>query len=134
MAERHMTEIEWREAIDPRLMLRFLQGRIGARELMLFAYSCCDRIRGLIREPGSLRALAVLRCVIDGHAQGSEIEVEIKEAQQAVRVAVHAFCVPILGEAEFNREIRMMRTGPDPFEIMASADPDYLAASAVLYA
>ena len=50
-----------------------------------------------------------------------------EEAQQAVWLAVREFCVPILGEEEFNRRIRMARTGPDEFEMMASVDPVYLA-------
>jgi hypothetical protein len=53
-----------------------------------------------------------------------------EEAQQAVWLAVREFCVPLLGEEELNRRIRMARTGPDEFEMMASADPVYLAAEA----
>ena len=45
-----------------------------------------------------------------------------------------AFCVPILGEEEFNRRIRMLRSGPDLFEQMASVDPAYLAAEAAKFA
>jgi hypothetical protein len=53
-----------------------------------------------------------------------------EEAQQAVWLAVRAFCVPILGEEEFNRRIRMAPTGPDEFEMMAAVDPVYLASEA----
>ena len=128
-----MTEAEWREAQDPHSMRRLLQGA-SQRDLMFFAYSCCDRIRGLIRDRRSLEALAVLQRVIEGQAQRDELESAAEEAQQAVWVAVRAVCVSQLGEAEYEQQLRIARTGPDPFEQMASADPDYLAASAVLCA
>jgi hypothetical protein len=78
--------------------------------------------------------LDVLGGKIDGQSQSEEDERAIHEAQLAVWVAVRKVCVLLLGEEEFEREIRMARTGPDPFELMASSDADYLAASAVLIA
>jgi hypothetical protein len=125
-----MTEQEWQEAVDPRPMLRWLGDRIGAREAMLFACACCTRIRPLIRDPRSVRALQVLERAMTEGVDGSVIGAAAEEAQQAAWLAVREFCVPILGEEEFNRRIRMARTGPDEFELMASADSVYLAAEA----
>ncbi len=62
------------------------------------------------------------------------IDKAAEEAQQAAWLAVREFCVPILGEQEFNHRIRMARTGPDEFELMACIDPVYLAAEATRYA
>jgi hypothetical protein len=129
-----MTEQEWQEAIDPRPMLRWLSSRIGAREAMRFAYSCCDRVRALIHDPRSVRALDVLQLAITEGVDRSVIHAVATEAQQAAWLAVRVFCVPILGEEEFNRRIRMARTGPDEFERMASVDPVYLAAEAAKHA
>ena len=72
--------------------------------------------------------------VLDELGEGEQGEASIgaaaEEAQQAVWLAVREFGVPILGEGEFNRRIRMARTGPDEFERMASVDPAYLVAAA----
>ena len=129
-----MTEAGWRESVDPRPMLRLLEGKISPRVLMRFALGCCERVRDLIRDRRSQDALAVLRRTIDGQARDDELERAAEDAQRAVSEAVRAFCVGHLGEAEFERQVRMLRTGPDQFEVMASADPTYLTASAVLSA
>jgi hypothetical protein len=106
-----MTEQEWQEAIDPRPMLRWLSSRIGAREAMRFAYSCCDRVRALIHDPRSVRALDVLQLAITEGVDRSVIHAVATEAQQAAWLAVRVFCVPILGEEEFNRPGRIRADG-----------------------
>jgi hypothetical protein len=42
-----------------------------------------------------------------------------------------AACVAELGEQEFGRAVRQMRSGPDPFEALASKVPSYNALVAV---
>src|SRR4051812_20081663 len=108
-----MTEAGWRESVDPRPMLRLLEGKVSPRALMLFTLGCCERVRDLIRDRRSQDALAVFRRTIDGQARDHELERAADEAQQAVSESVRAFCVGYLGEAEFERQIRMLRTGPD---------------------
>jgi hypothetical protein len=126
-----VTEREWQEAVNPLPMLRWLGDRIGAREAICFASSCCARVRPLIRDPRSVQALEVLERAMSGVVDQSTIDVAAEQAQQAAWLAVREFCVPLLGEEEFNRRIKMVRTGPDEFEMMASVDPAYLATEAV---
>ncbi len=129
-----MTEVEWRVAIDPTPMLRSLPENAGSSDLCLFACACCDRIRRLMQDPRSMRAVELLRGAVQGGARREEIEHAIREADAAVAQAVVAVCVPILGEQEFARQIRIMRSGPDPFEMMAAHDPAYNAAQAAAFA
>jgi hypothetical protein len=129
-----MTDVEWRVATDPTPMLRSLPGNAGSSDICFFVCACCDRIRRLMQDPRSVRAVELLRGAARGGASREEIEHSIREADIAVSQAVRAVCVPILGEQEFAREIRMMRSGPDPFEMMAAHDPAYNAAQAAAFA
>ena len=104
-----MTEQEWQTCTDPDRMLRQLIGpRIGRRllaflglqrgrnrewqyrpserKLRLFAATCCSRIRSLLRDERSWRAVETSAAYADGRASDEEL----RAAQQAAWVATRA--------------------------------------------
>jgi hypothetical protein len=129
-----MNEAEWGQAADPSLMVLFLGEKATPGELALFAAACCERIRPLLADPRSFRALEVLNRHADGGEERELIANAIRQADRAVGQTIRAVCVPILGEAEFERQARQARTGPDPFEMMAHHDPAFNAAQAAAFA
>jgi hypothetical protein len=112
-------------------MLFSLCDKSRAKELALFAATCCDRIRPLLVDSRSVRALEMLRRALDGAATGEEVENAAREADDAMYQAMETIGVALLGREEYDRLTRKTRTGPFAFEVAATRDPLYLAAEAV---
>ena len=79
-----MTEAEWLNSVDSRVMLDFLRaaGRVDGRKLRLFAVACCRRTEGcLIAETRAL--LEVAERVADGKADEQERKTRRDAAMRA---------------------------------------------------
>ena len=129
-----MTPAEWTEATDPRPMLRSLPEGEFRRELVLFACGCCDRLGCLLSDPRSVSSLEVVRRAADGRADSPEIDTAVRVADLAAQEAIWAFCTSLFGAEERRTRRRQLSSGPDPFEMMAAADPASNAARAVAWA
>lgn len=77
-----LSESEWRESGDPRLLLDFLRNKITNRQLSLFSVACCRRAWTLLA-PASKAAIEATERFVDGH---------LSEEQQgmAVQAAIDA--------------------------------------------
>jgi biotin carboxyl carrier protein len=69
-----MTEQEWLECTDPTLMLAFLRWKVSDRKFQLFASACCRRIRHLLADERSHRAIDVTERLADGLANHKAFE------------------------------------------------------------
>ncbi len=129
-----MTKLEWLECLDSYLKLHLLSETTKTSERIRFVSACCGRVRFHIHDIRSLRALEILEIATTTEVDQITLDAAIEETQQAADFAVGQFCLSVLGEEEFKRNIRMLRSGPDPFEQMASVDPTFLATRTVNYA
>jgi hypothetical protein len=75
-----LTEAQWKEAGDPRVLLDFLRDKISNRKLNLFAVACCRRAWTLLARPCQAAIEATERFV-DGHLseeqQGASVQAAI---------------------------------------------------------
>ena len=69
-----MTENVWRDCGNLYAMLTFVQSRLSARKLGLFAVACCRRISRHFRDPRSIAALDVNELYADGLVTVEELE------------------------------------------------------------
>lgn len=79
-----MTATEWAECADPTAMLTFLEGRVGERQLRLFACACCRAVWPLIRVAECLQAVETAERFADGLADESELQADAKAAEDAM--------------------------------------------------
>ena len=63
-----MTEAEWLNCTNSKLMLAFLRGKASERKLRLFACACCRRIWHLLTDARSRKAIEVAEQSADGWA------------------------------------------------------------------
>jgi hypothetical protein len=68
-----MTEVEWLACADPEPMLVFLRDKASDRRRRLFAVACCRRIRHLMSDDWSLRAVDVAERLADDLAANDEV-------------------------------------------------------------
>src|SRR5215475_5478236 len=80
-----MTEQEWLEATDPKLMLEFRRGKASERKLRLFAVACCRSIWELIGDDDR----EVVE-VAEGYAEGLYGEEAIAEARQRTVISTRS--------------------------------------------
>jgi hypothetical protein len=88
-----MTEQEWLECVDPRLMLEYLRDKASDRKLRLFTVACCRHIAAYTNheEWGSQTnshikmALATSERYADGQVDGSEWQRARERAEKAIR-------------------------------------------------
>ena len=71
-----MTEDDWWNATDPRLMLDFLQttGQLSDRKARLFAVACCRRIWDRIPESCNRDALVAVEELLEGKLPPEAVE------------------------------------------------------------
>jgi hypothetical protein len=77
-----MTEAEWLDCTDPKLMLEFLRGKASERKLRLFAVGCCRRVRGLLTSEKSRKAVEVAERYVDGQTGQSELLGAVRGAER----------------------------------------------------
>jgi hypothetical protein len=77
-----MTEQEWLDCTDPKLMLEFLRGKASERKLRLFAVGCCRRVRGLLTSEKSRKAVEVAERYVDGQTGQSELLAAVRGAER----------------------------------------------------
>jgi hypothetical protein len=88
-----MTEAEWLACADPEPLLLFLKGRSSDRKFRLFAYACIRRMRNVLEDERSRRAVELAELAADGLATEDQV-------RQAVTGSVRAYIVaPIVGQA-----------------------------------
>src|SRR4051794_37233747 len=79
-ATAQLTEAQWEEAGDPRVLLDFLRDKISNRQLNLFAIACCRRAWTLLVRP-SQAAIEATERFVDGHLseekQGAAVQAAI---------------------------------------------------------
>ncbi|WP_406696359.1 hypothetical protein V5E97_35740 [Singulisphaera sp. Ch08] len=68
-----MTELDWFTCADPQALVAFLEGRVDARKLRLFAAACCGRIQDLFDGDRDRDALVVIEGYADGRADQTEL-------------------------------------------------------------
>ena len=71
-----MNQCDWSGSTDADAMLDWLagSGRATGRKLRLFAAACCRRLRHLLTDPRSRRAVEVAERFADGLAGGRELK------------------------------------------------------------
>jgi hypothetical protein len=69
-----VTEQEWLAGADPESMLAFLRERASARKFRLFACACCHRIRPLMGDERSWRAVLAAEAFADGRVPEQAFE------------------------------------------------------------
>src|SRR5262245_36892620 len=86
-----MTEQEWAECTDPKLMLEHLKGKVSDRKMRLFAIACCGRIRDRITDLRSRAAVEFAERFVEvGVARRRGRPAVEKAARQACREADEA--------------------------------------------
>src|SRR5262249_40658640 len=83
-----VTEADWVGCTDPKRMLKYLRGKINHRKRRLHAVACCQRIRSLMADERSIRAVEVAEAFADGLAPErlrKEAAEEAKAARNAAR-------------------------------------------------
>src|SRR5689334_11638440 len=78
-----MTEEEWLECSDPAAMLRFCQGKISNRQLVLFGVACCRRIWHLLPDERSSHAVEIAVRSLDSAVPGAEVVKALMAAEAA---------------------------------------------------
>src|SRR5262245_10055596 len=79
-----MTEAEWLNCTDPRVMLDFLRGKASDRKRRLFACACHRRIWHLLGDAGDLRkAVELIERYADDLA-GEQERGAVEQAEQAL--------------------------------------------------
>jgi hypothetical protein len=80
-----MTDAEWATCTDPTPMLGFLRqsGKLSKRKWRLFGVACCHRIRHLLADERSRRALGVAERYADGDATDDELDASFEAAFDA---------------------------------------------------
>jgi hypothetical protein len=79
-----MTEAEWwLGCCDPRRMLGFLWGRASDRKLRLFVVACCRRLRQLLTDERSRKAVEAAELFADGQVTREDLGTAGRVASQA---------------------------------------------------
>jgi hypothetical protein len=82
-----MTEAEWLACEDPVPMLEFLRGKASDRKLRLFACACCRRVRHLLPDRRSRKALEASERFADGLITAEKLQFVRGDARWAANVA-----------------------------------------------
>jgi hypothetical protein len=83
-----MTEAEWLACTDPTPMLYFLGGEASVRKLSLFACACCRRIRRMLKDGRSRRALEIAEAHQSEPVDSAAFVVGWNDAADALSAAV----------------------------------------------
>jgi len=78
-----MTEQEWQTCNHPRNMVPFLRGKVSERKLRLALLALCRRIKDLLGDHRSRRAVEVLELYIEGQASAEELADAAQSAHDA---------------------------------------------------
>lgn len=78
-----MTECEWLQATDPKLMLDYLRGKTSERKFRLFSVACCRRIWHFLLDGRSKEMVEVVEQFADGNNDQAAMEKASKAAWAA---------------------------------------------------
>jgi hypothetical protein len=80
---RTLTKAEWQAGTDLVVLLDFLHGRAGERQLRLFAAACCRRVLDLLPDARSRHAVDVFERHAEGLAGAGELRAALVQAWSA---------------------------------------------------
>jgi hypothetical protein len=78
-----MTEQEWLDCLDPRVMLEVLRGSVSDRKARLFACACCRRAWSLLHDVRSRQAIEAAERYADKHASEGQLRIALEAALAA---------------------------------------------------
>jgi hypothetical protein len=99
-----MTENEWLNATDPRLMLEFLRGKVSERKLRLLGCGCLRRVSHLLTDKRGLRAVEATEKYVDGLLNRQALQGASGDANLAVHYAAE-LAIPALRAASILTEV-----------------------------
>src|SRR5947209_7031106 len=96
-----MTEAEWLVCTDPQPILDFLRGKTSERKLRLFACACCHRLRSLMSDKYSRKALVMAERYADNEITEEKLQFAWGDARRSARVNFRQERVTAEGTAKF---------------------------------
>jgi hypothetical protein len=78
-----MNEVLWQAGTDVAAMIAYLEGKLSARKLRLFACACVRRYWGLFRYPRPRQAVEMAERLAEGGAGAAEVEATRQHAEES---------------------------------------------------
>jgi hypothetical protein len=77
-----MTEAEWLNCSDPKVMLEYLRDKTSDRKFRLFAVACCRRVERYFEDDCCLRAVDLVEQYVDGKANIELLRSAVRKVEE----------------------------------------------------